>query len=176
MTVCFTDGASHNNGYSNCRCSWAVYFNENDSRNEAGEIFDSPSNQKAELYAIYKALEKTKNDENVAIVTDSKYSIDCLTKWHKNWEKNNWKTTKKEVVKHSKLIQDCLEITAKKQITWVHINSHKKEPKDKTSNEWFLWKGNNMADKMCTEKIKVFFPFVNLNNVKPNSKDVFVEW
>ncbi|KAJ3143999.1 hypothetical protein HDU89_000964 [Geranomyces variabilis] len=60
----------------------------NDPRNAAAELRDQPvSNQVAEFYCIKMALERVGAGTRtpVAIVTDSKYAIDCLTKWCKRY-------------------------------------------------------------------------------------------
>src|SRR6476660_3213701 len=94
----FTDGGARNNGKPNCTAAWATYFSDNEDLvpyNESGNILIDPSNQKAELYAIKKALGKLIAIVDscspvgaVRIITDSQYSIDCITKWCRNWEKN----------------------------------------------------------------------------------------
>jgi len=32
---------------------------------------------------------------------------------------------------------------------FMHVRSHKKPPEDQESEEWFIWKGNDIADKLC---------------------------
>lgn len=44
-------------------------------------------------------------DQDVRIYTDSKYTINCVDKWHKTWEKNDWLTTSGEEVKNKDIIQ-----------------------------------------------------------------------
>ncbi|KAK8107742.1 uncharacterized protein PG998_009755 [Apiospora kogelbergensis] len=58
---------------------------------------DLQTNQRAELTAILRALEQVSDDQDVRILTDSKYSINCVTEWYVKWEKNGWKTQNKEV-------------------------------------------------------------------------------
>jgi ribonuclease HI len=147
----FTDGAASDNGYPTCKAGWGVFFAPDDPRNDCGPILIGPSNQKAELYAIKMALEKTRDISHVTIVTDSKYSVDCLTKWCKSWEKNGWKTGKGEPVKHSTLIKECREMLEKSSVDFKHVNSHLIPPKDKTSLEWQLWFGNDNADKLASK-------------------------
>ena len=155
-TFVFTDGGAKNNGRKNCKAAWGVFFADNDPRNEAGEILIDPSNQKAELYAIKMALEKTNNVSDVTIVTDSQYSRDWITKWWRTWEKNGWKTYKKEPVKHSTLIKECVELSKcsdERKITWKHVNSHQVPPRDINSFEYFMWNGNFSVDKMLKNVI-----------------------
>jgi ribonuclease HI len=48
-------------------------------------------------------------DQDIRIITDSKYSIDCVTSWYKNWEKNDWKTSTAGEVKNKDLVQAIRE-------------------------------------------------------------------
>ncbi len=96
----FTDGSSKNNGKKNCRASSSIYTGDF-SKTEI--ILEEPSNQKAELYAIKMALDyicSNYKDKKVVIVTDSMYSIKCLTIWYRQWIKNDWKTSNGKKVCH----------------------------------------------------------------------------
>lgn len=66
------------------------------------------TNQRAELTAIYRALEIAPLPRDVSIYTDSNYSINCLTVWYKSWEKNNWQTSAKKQVMNKDLVQNIL--------------------------------------------------------------------
>jgi len=172
MFTIYTDGGARNNGKRSCTCAWAVYVADDSPLNESGRIVVDPSNQKAELYAIRMALTKMAAEstkiaadfehdtiETVRIVTDSQYSIDAITKWCKNWERNGWRTYKGEPVKHSKIIKDCLALKRGLeqrglQVDFCHVNSHMLPPKDKDSPEYVLWYGNYKADKMVSSALE----------------------
>ena len=76
----YTDGSASNNGADNCRAAFSVYFGENDKRNHSSEIFDNPSNNRAELYAILHAITivirngDTKKFKSIIIYSD-RYSF-----------------------------------------------------------------------------------------------------
>lgn len=84
-----------------------------------GEI---PTNQRAELYAIKKALEITQGD--VTIYSDSKYSIHCITKWVIEWKKNGWKTSKGDSVLNQDLIKEIVFLSESRSISYEHVFSH----------------------------------------------------
>ncbi len=154
----FTDGAALANGYINCTAAWAVFFDDNDPRNCASTIVEGPvSNQVAELTAVSVALDLARSvDHPIVIVTDSKYTVDCLTKWYKQWERNNWKTQKGDSVKHRELIQKCRALlkTGGENITFLHVNSHQKRPKGlRNTYQFQLWHGNNQADRLASEQV-----------------------
>lgn len=64
------------------------------------------TNQRAELTAIQRALDIAPSHRDVTIYTDSKYSIDCVTNWYKNWVKNGWVNSKGKPVENKDIIQD----------------------------------------------------------------------
>jgi ribonuclease HI len=75
------------------------------ARNISERLLGEPqTNQRAELTAILRALETIDLAQDVEVRTDSKYSIQCVTEWYINWEKNGWKT-QSGPVKNQDLVQ-----------------------------------------------------------------------
>tara|TARA_B100000674_G_C37973412_1_gene978068 strand:- start:4421 stop:5068 length:648 start_codon:yes stop_codon:yes gene_type:complete len=147
----YTDGSSLNNGMENCRAGYGVYFGENDGRNMSEEIFDLPSNQRAELYGIEKAIKKIENSidkyDKICIYTDSDYSIKCVTKYVDRWLVNGWKTSKDEDVKNRDLIEEIYKYISKySKIELKHVYSHTNK-KDRHSI------GNERADNLAYKSI-----------------------
>lgn len=156
----FCDGGSRGNGKKNAKAGYSVYFGEsepfckfNKTKLCSGE---NQTNNKAELLAIklifttiYENIELFKNS-SVIIVTDSKYSINCINTWANNWIKNGWVNSKGEDVKNKEIIGDILKLKNKicdnLNIKFKHIFSHTIEPSNKKSSEWYSWKGNNIVD------------------------------
>lgn len=102
------------------------------------------TNQRAELTAILRALNIAPLHRDVTIYTDSKYSIDCVTNWYKNWQKNNWTNAKGKPVENKDLVVDIREkIEERDQFSrgtyFVWVKGHK-------DNE-----GNIAADKLAVE-------------------------
>ncbi|KAJ1719258.1 hypothetical protein LPJ53_005945, partial [Coemansia erecta] len=107
-TTVYTDGASQNNGRANARAGVGVYFGPNDSRN-VSEPLSGPrqTNQRAELTAIIRAMEQAPPQPGATlhIITDSQYSINCLTRWADAWERNGWRTSQGTAVENADLIK-----------------------------------------------------------------------
>ncbi len=164
MKYIFTDGSATKNGKVGCQAAYAIYFGVNDTRNVARRVFTDPSNQRAELAAIKEALDiiatTTKTDEQHTIVTDSEYSIKCLTLWYTKWKLNGWKRADGQDVKHLDLIQPSLLLLSERPCILQHIRSHKSQPKDKSSIEYSLWLGNKRADEMAKSVISQLSPSV----------------
>ena len=128
----YTDGSCINNGQKNASAGIGVYFGENDPRNISEKFTDEPTNQRAELYAVIKALDKVYDDDNyinnltnITIYTDSDYTIKCITKWIHSWLNNNWINSHGEKVKNKKYIECLYKLTKTfKNVDFKHVRSH----------------------------------------------------
>lgn len=173
----FTDGSAKNNGRSNAKAGYSVYFTDDLTHcintftkfNKTKMIKTNPTNNKAELSAILLALKIVDSNKensfskpkNIEIVTDSKYSIDCVTKWIINWEKNNFINSKGQDVKNKELIISISFLLSKLKkdyfVTFKHVYSHTVKPKNEQSIEYFYWMGNYLVD----DKINQMFDLIN---------------
>lgn len=112
----YTDGSSRANGQAGARAGFGVFFGQGDPRNVSEPLPGEPqTNQRAELMAIQRALEVVPGDEDVQIISDSQYSINCVTKWAANWEKNDWVTSNGESVKNRDIIQTVVDRMAQRR-------------------------------------------------------------
>jgi ribonuclease HI len=94
------------------------------------------------LTAILRALQIVPKTQNLEIITDSNYSINCSTVWYKSWQKNGWKTTSGGVVLNKDLVIDIRKLITERdgkavstEFTW--IKGHDNDP------------GNEAADKLA---------------------------
>ena len=144
----YTDGSCINNGYKNAKAGIGIYFGKKDPRNMSESFTNKPTNQRAELYAIFKAITLLTPNEikykQIIIYTDSQYSIHCVTKWYTTWKKNQWKTKNKKNVKNKKLIQQLYNVINKYNIHLKHIRSH-------TNKKDIHSIGNQNADKLAIQ-------------------------
>ena len=79
---------------------------EDNSELEIGGSEQNTTNNRMELTAAIKTLEKLKTlklKENFKLRTDSKYVIEGYTKWIINWKRNGWKTSSGKSVQNSDL-------------------------------------------------------------------------
>lgn len=106
----YTDGSSRANGQLGARAGFGVFFGQGDPRNVSEPLRGEPqTNQRAELTAIQRALEVAPAEQDVQIITDSQYSINCVTKWAVGWRRNGWTTAGGEPVKNRDLVQAVLD-------------------------------------------------------------------
>ena len=122
--------------------------------------YGSPTNQKCELIAIILAIQhlikELNNDPTayeeaqqfmpglqVRVFSDSKYCIDGLNHWMRNWKENGWINAKKKPVSNQKLWKDAdaviTESRAFYEISFHHIPGHAGI------------EGNEIADNLATQ-------------------------
>jgi len=150
----FTDGSCINNGKQLSCGGYGVFFGDNDERNVAKKAEGKTTNNKEELKAILHALKIIQKDpkNKYVIYSDSQYSINAITIWSKNWAKKNWRKSDGKPVENKEIISEAYEIYNNlNNVKFIHVRSHKKAPTDKSSTEYKIWYGNDMADKLANK-------------------------
>ena len=117
---------------------------EDNSELEIGGSEQNTTNNRMELTAAIKTLEKLKTyklKENFKLRTDSKYVIDGYTKWITNWKRNGWKTSSGKSVQNLDLWQkiDQLRING---LVMEYVKGHSGD------------KQNDRVDKIATNYSK----------------------
>ncbi len=111
-----TDGACINNGQPHAKAGIGVYFAPNSQYNISSPARSSsaPTNQKAELHALLRAMQVVRKDIvparsilvnhnrdkkhfRLVLVTDSSYAVECMCK---HWK--GWKVVEGEVLRNQK--------------------------------------------------------------------------
>ena len=146
----YCDGAcSPNPGKSGT--GLAVYIKNSTKSNEQHQLTAlyyglyqvNGTNNTAELNGMLYAFKLAKNHlqtvEQVQILSDSKYSIDCITKWAKGWQAKGWTRGKGEEIKNLALIKECFSLyqTLNKQLVISHVKGHANI------------EGNELSDRMA---------------------------
>ena len=136
----YTDGACSGNPGPG---GWAAIILEN---NEVKDMIygneKNTTNNKMELLAPIKAIEKFKKKSEISIMTDSSYVKDGMTIWIKKWEKNGWKTASRKPVKNKELWKKLKNLSSKHSIKWIWVKGHSQN------------KYNNLADELAQGAIK----------------------
>ena len=128
----YTDGACVGNPGPG---GWAAIILKGTLKKELFGGEKSTTNNRMELTATIKALEYCSNlnknhllNNDIKIFTDSVYVKKGITMWIKNWEKNNWKTADKKIVKNIDLWKNLKSLTESKKIFWFWIKGHSGHP------------------------------------------------
>jgi ribonuclease HI len=84
-TVIYTDGS-----FKDTSCGFGIVLlaSNGDKYTVYGRVPLSPSNNVAELYAIYVALSLAQGD--IILYTDSRYAVSCLTTYIHDWMIKGW--------------------------------------------------------------------------------------
>ncbi len=145
----FTDGSCIKKPNQPIKCGYGVFFPNNELKNISKPfVVGELTNQRAELYAIYKGIKKVTHNidfHKLDIYSDSEYSIKSLTEWIINWKKNGWKNSNKKPVANQDLILkiDKYLEKYKGKIFFHHVRSH-------TGKQDFQSLCNEKADKLAT--------------------------
>lgn len=136
----FTDGGCEPNP-GEAGTGLAVYQNNQLAELWYGLYQPMGTNNTAELHGLKQAFmlakEKLNAGQSVAIYSDSKYSIDCITKWATGWEKKGWTKSGGEI-KNLDIIKPAYALYQElaSKITIYHVNGH------------VGIEGNELADRM----------------------------
>jgi len=148
--VVYTDGACSHNGSKKAKAGIGVHFSQkNEIKLEDLSLrlhIDNPTNNKAELIAIEKALEQCillNITSKIIIFTDSQYSLKCITLWYPDWVKKN----KLENRKNIDILARIDPMVKQLNVEFQYIKAH-----TELQDEHSL--GNANADRLATESLK----------------------
>ena len=127
----YTDGACRGNPGIG---GWGALMIFEDKEKELYGGQDDTTNNQMELLAAIEGLAALKEPCSVEIFTDSKYVMDGITQWIKNWKKNNWKTAAKKEVKNKELWQKLDHLISKHQVQWRWVKGHSGDAGNETAD------------------------------------------
>jgi ribonuclease HI len=143
----YTDGSCLKIGGKK-KAGYGIHFPNNELPDSGKPFTHLPlTNQRAELYAIYKALKRITEKlefDNIHVYSDSEYSIKSLTIWIKGWKKNGWKSSTGGPIANQDIITNIDKILEenKGKIKFSHVRAHtgKTDPQSM---------GNQKADELA---------------------------
>ena len=121
MIKIYTDGSCLNNPGDG---GWAAIINTNGDVKKISGSVKVTTNNKMELMAPIKALQKIKEKQPIEIYIDSQYVRLGITNWIHKWLKNNWQTSTKKPVKNKELWIQLYELTKSYEIKWIWVKAH----------------------------------------------------
>ena len=117
----YTDGACSGNPGKG---GWGALIQENDNEKKLSGSELNTTNNRMELTAVIRALEHYDEAKEIEVFTDSKYVMQGITEWIKNWKTNHWKTSQKKDVKNKDLWVLLDSVSAKHDIKWSWVKGH----------------------------------------------------
>ncbi|RVE56161.1 hypothetical protein OJAV_G00233700 [Oryzias javanicus] len=139
--VVYTDGCCSANGKTGARAGIGVYWGHNHPLNVAERLEGRQTNQRAEIQAACKALQQAKdhNIRKLVLYTDSKFTINGVTSWVKNWKLNGWRLKSGGLVTNKEDFVKLDELNSELEVVWMHIPGHSG------------YTGNEQADRLSRE-------------------------
>lgn len=118
----YTDGAcSGNPGVG----GWGAILFYKDQMREMSGFEENTTNNKMELTAAIKALERLKEPCEVELYSDSAYLVNAfLEGWLTKWQMNGFKSSNKKPVQNVDLWQKLIELNNIHKITWIKVKGH----------------------------------------------------
>ena len=120
--IIYTDGAcSGNPGLG----GWGAILIYKNKEQEISGYEENTTNNKMELTAAIKALERLKEPCEVELYSDSAYLVNAfLEGWLTKWQMNGFKSSNKKPVQNVDLWQKLIELNNTHKITWIKVKGH----------------------------------------------------
>ncbi len=117
----FTDGACRGNPGPG---GWGVLMRYGGTEKAFWGGEKDTTNNRMELTAAIRGLEKLTRPCKVVLTTDSQYVRMGITQWLPNWKKNNWRTSSRKPVKNTDLWHLLDELSGPHEIEWHWVKGH----------------------------------------------------
>ena len=136
----YTDGACSGNPGPG---GWGAILIYKDVKKEISGGNKDTTNNIMEITAVIESLKLLKEPCNVKIYSDSAYVVNAFNQnWVEGWMKNNWKNSKKELVKNKELWEELYSLTKIHSTEFIKVKGH-------SDNEF-----NNRCDELARSEIK----------------------
>uniref|UniRef100_S4RD12 Ribonuclease H1 n=1 Tax=Petromyzon marinus TaxID=7757 RepID=S4RD12_PETMA len=146
VPVVYTDGCCTMNGKHGACAGIGVYWGDDSPLNLSEKLQGRQTNQRAEIIAACRALEQAHSMklEKLVLYTDSKFTINGITKWVKNWKKKGWVLSTGGPVVNKEDFERLDKLNEGIEVSWMYVPGHSGH------------KGNEAADKLakCGSKKK----------------------
>lgn len=122
----FTDGACSGNQFEKNSGGWGAILISGDKRKEIYGGEKDTTNNRMELTACIMGLRELKREDiRVRLYSDSAYIVNCINnRWYVKWERNGWKTSKKEPVENRDLWEQLLMYVKRMDIEFIKVKGH----------------------------------------------------
>ena len=104
-------------------------------RLEIGESEEHTTNNKMEMQAAIKALERLKNSHNIKLYSDSAYLINGMNSWIYSWQKNNWIKSDKKTVENKDYWLKLIELSKRHSIEFIKVKGHSSNKENNRADE-----------------------------------------
>ena len=121
-----TDGACAGNQNETNLGGWGAVLEYGARTKELYGAERNTTNNRMEMTALLKALEAIKKDgQMIQCFSDSAYLMDCFRKkWYVNWQRNGWKTAKKQPVENRDLWEQLIPFLDRHTFEFYRVKGH----------------------------------------------------
>ncbi len=119
--VIHTDGACRNNPGPG---GYGIVLRAGDRRREFSGAVPETTNNRMEMLAAIRALERLKAASEVELYTDSSYLKNGITQWIHGWIRKGWRTSSGSAVKNVDLWKRLHELDREHRIQWRWLKGH----------------------------------------------------
>ena len=128
--IVYTDGACQPNPGVG---GWAFLILNEDKKiiYKSSGFAEATTNNRMELLSVIKSFEWLGNIINatlercdITVYSDSKYFVDGMSKWLRNWVSNLWMTSSKKPVKNDDMWKSLCYYNNKWHISCIHVKGH----------------------------------------------------
>ncbi|MDR1603430.1 MAG: ribonuclease HI [Gracilibacteraceae bacterium] len=138
--VIYTDGACSGNPGPG---GWGAVLFYGAVNKEVSGFAPDTTNQRMELTAALRALALLKEPCRVELHSDSAYLINAFNQgWLDRWQRNGWRTARKEPVENQDLWRELLALTKTHEVSWRKVKGH-------ADNPW-----NNRCDELARAAVR----------------------
>ena len=132
--IIYTDGGCRGNPGLG---AWAsILISEKHSlRLEIGESEEMTTNNKMEMKAVIKALERLKKSHNIKVYSDSAYLVNGMNEWIYSWQKNNWIKSDKKPVENKEYWIKLIELSKNHNIEFIKVKGHSDNKENNRADE-----------------------------------------
>lgn len=128
MTVLriYTDGGCAGNQSKTNFGGWGAVLEYGPHQKELHGGAKDTTNNLMEMTALLEAFKAIKKSgQTIEVFSDSSYLMDCFRKkWYVNWQKNGWKTSKKEPVEHREIWEQLISYLDVHNISFYRVKGH----------------------------------------------------
>jgi ribonuclease HI len=155
--VLYSDGACRGNPGPG---AYAAILAFEGSEREIAAAVEKTTNNRMELLAAIRGLEKLNRSCRVRVVTDSQYLYRGMTEWVERWKAHGWKTASRKPVLNQDLWQRLLELAGLHEVEWEWVPGHSGHPynercdalANRVLDEFLQKRGGAVREEGCLER------------------------
>ncbi|KAJ7106758.1 ribonuclease H-like domain-containing protein, partial [Mycena epipterygia] len=116
----YVDGSCLNNGRDNAAAGAGVYWGPNHPWNEGVRVPDNQTNNRGEVYAILRALQRAYLDQTLHIWSDSEYAMESIAVRAPDEASRGWKCT------NGDLFRDIVSLIKQRHapVVFIQVKGH----------------------------------------------------